>query len=422
MKSIFHSWRSNPNRRTLSVALILFGILLLTAIPVFAATGINFDQCANGPAGYHGISCPPGTDANAKWTTGLVGNSNSQYQPGEVIPQRIEIVKPDSGATYSVTLGYLAYDTTKQAHAYDYLATYSETVTSAIPCDGITGCSGSGSTFAIPVDPALYSGSPQCGFGAHNPTYPRTANFTIWNGTINATSVYSYSTSKSTPNNLGISGGCIITTTDVFILLTIRFTASSTNDVVIAYGSHIASATDWPGHAAPDITGASYHNYMISCVNIVGCGSQDNQVSVSASPTAVTLSKFGMLEVVPANVTLSWDTASEVNTAGFNVYRAESVNGPYSRINGQLIPSAADKLAGGKYQYLDKSVVPGKTYYYQLEDVELGGAVKRHDPITVNVPAESLFDSTLVRVGSIAGGLLVVAGGLFISLKKLNVF
>jgi hypothetical protein len=425
MKSIIHDWKSNPERRTLYVALILFGLLILTAIPVFAAVGTDyFDQCANGSAGTPQPWCP-GTGTG--WTNGNVNAIQAQWQPGEVVPQRLAFKNVVAGTAYSVTISWSAWVNAKVAHSYDYLANYDETATSANPCDGHTDCHKSvgASTFPIPVDPTLYTGgSAVCGFGAHNPTYPRTANFTIWNGTIKSLSPYVYSTSKTLSDSAGISGGCLVTSTDTFIGLTLTFTAtSSVSDTVIAWGGHISSDSDWPLHAAPFISGSPYHMFVVACGDpIVGCGSQDNQVQISATPTAVTLSKFGTLEVVPANVTLAWDTASEVDTAGFNVYRADSKDGPYARINAQLIPSTADKVVGGKYQYQDKSVKPGKTYFYRLEDVELGGDVKGHDPISVNVPADSFFDSTLVRVGSIVSGLVIVVGGLMISLKKLNVF
>jgi hypothetical protein len=84
----------------------------------------------------------------------------------------------------------------------------------------------------------------------------------------------------------------------------------------------------------------------------------------------------------PARIVVQWTTATEINTAGFNVYRSERAEGPYTKLNAQLIP-ASDALTGGKYQYEDTTVVAGKTYYYQLEDVEYGGATARHGPIVI---------------------------------------
>jgi hypothetical protein len=92
----------------------------------------------------------------------------------------------------------------------------------------------------------------------------------------------------------------------------------------------------------------------------------------------------------PASVVIvEWTTESEVDTAGFNIYRSESVEGPYIRINPELIPSSPDPILGGKYVYTDTNVVAGHTYYYKLEDVELGGTTTMHGPIEVVAEASS---------------------------------
>ena len=92
-------------------------------------------------------------------------------------------------------------------------------------------------------------------------------------------------------------------------------------------------------------------------------------------------------QVVPtratATVIVEWSTESEVNLAGFNIYRSESPDGPYVKVNDTLIPAAPDPIAGGSYSYTDATAEPGVTYYYQLEDVELDGTATVHGPIVV---------------------------------------
>ena len=90
-------------------------------------------------------------------------------------------------------------------------------------------------------------------------------------------------------------------------------------------------------------------------------------------------------EPTPATsvVIVEWTTESEVDTAGFNVYRSESAEGPYIQVNRELIPSSPDPILGGHYAYTDTDVVPGRVYFYQLEDVELDGASTCHGPIEV---------------------------------------
>gem|GEM_PF-2508541 len=132
----------------------------------------------------------------------------------------------------------------------------------------------------------------------------------------------------------------------------------------------------------------------------------------AGSPTAVTLSSFAAQPNPSSRVTLSWVTASEINTAGFNLYRSENSDGPFARINPQLIPASPDPLHGGRYEYSDLSIVPNRTYYYQLEDIELNGAIVRHAPISVFVPD----DSTRGDPGTWRGALgtlaaITLAGG-----------
>jgi hypothetical protein len=93
----------------------------------------------------------------------------------------------------------------------------------------------------------------------------------------------------------------------------------------------------------------------------------------------------GLTACSPATsrVVVEWTTASEINTSGFNLYRSERAEGPYVKINAQVIPASTDPLVGGQYRFEDVTVTAGQTYYYELEDVELDGASTRHGPIVV---------------------------------------
>jgi hypothetical protein len=84
-----------------------------------------------------------------------------------------------------------------------------------------------------------------------------------------------------------------------------------------------------------------------------------------------------------AHVIVEWTTASELNTAGFNIYRGLSPEEYLSQLNAQLIPSSSDALSGGRYQYEDKSAVPNLTYYYYIEEVDLSGVPSRFGPIKI---------------------------------------
>jgi hypothetical protein len=123
----------------------------------------------------------------------------------------------------------------------------------------------------------------------------------------------------------------------------------------------------------------------------------------------------------PANsrVVVEWTTASEINTSGFNLYRSERAEGPYTQVNAQIIPASTDPLVGGKYRYEDTTVIAGRTYYYQLEDVELDGARTRHGPIVVTASSEwSLGDRTGMLWALGLGTLAVVSAVLLVHWRR----
>ncbi len=82
-----------------------------------------------------------------------------------------------------------------------------------------------------------------------------------------------------------------------------------------------------------------------------------------------------------ATIVIEWTTASELDTAGFNIYRSDSPDGEFVRINQTLIPASPDPLTGGSYEFKDPNVTPGKTYYYVLEDVDNNGLTHRSQEV-----------------------------------------
>ena len=113
-----------------------------------------------------------------------------------------------------------------------------------------------------------------------------------------------------------------------------------------------------------------------------------------------------------APVRVEWTTETEMNTAGFNLYRGESADGPFDvKVNEQLIPPAADPLTGGKYQYVDKTARAGLTYYYQLEEVERNGSASTFGPISVRAGGLAWWHAlVLVGLAAVAAALWLVGG------------
>ncbi|MCP4708676.1 MAG: LamG domain-containing protein [Planctomycetes bacterium] len=79
---------------------------------------------------------------------------------------------------------------------------------------------------------------------------------------------------------------------------------------------------------------------------------------------------------------ISWETASETDNAGFNLYRSTSADGDFVQINDVLIPAEGSAIEGAFYQIVDEDVRNGRTYYYLLEDVDLNGVATQHGPVS----------------------------------------
>jgi hypothetical protein len=112
-----------------------------------------------------------------------------------------------------------------------------------------------------------------------------------------------------------------------------------------------------------------------------------DDVSLDACPipTAVTLTRF---EAMPQGkaIYLEWETASEVSNLGFNLYRGDGPEDKGVQLNKGLIPGQAPgSPIGSVYGWRDEDVVPGETYYYWLEDMNVYGVATLHGPVAASV-------------------------------------
>jgi hypothetical protein len=91
-------------------------------------------------------------------------------------------------------------------------------------------------------------------------------------------------------------------------------------------------------------------------------------------------------KVSEGKVVLRWATASESQNLGFNVYRSTSPNGPFTKLNPQVIPGLGTSGTGQEYGWVDDSVdASTDTYYYYLKDVSLSGVENLSSLIKVDV-------------------------------------
>lgn len=103
------------------------------------------------------------------------------------------------------------------------------------------------------------------------------------------------------------------------------------------------------------------------------------------APLAITLASF-TATASDGCVDVAWETATEINTAGFHAWRSENPLVGFVRVTDGLIASeSVMETMGAKYAFRDCGVdfSSGKKYYYILEEIEMDstGDSNMHGPI-----------------------------------------
>ena len=106
--------------------------------------------------------------------------------------------------------------------------------------------------------------------------------------------------------------------------------------------------------------------------------------TILPASTIIELSDFQAV-FFNGQVKLTWETASEIDNAGFNLYRSETDNGEYAKINSSLIPAEGSSTQGTAYEFVDTGVQNGKTYYYKLESINFIGNSELFGPTSVTL-------------------------------------
>ena len=262
------------------ISFLLF-VILIAGIPVAMAAqppAANLDQVRNGPMG---SPTDPGD-----WVNGNLNPSQSHYIEGYSVPYRAVLTNlPTDGTVITLTIGYDIKHSNK--HALDYLTHYNriDTPTHAVvfghtvetidPLIGVSGVSGTTTTFAIPAPSSTSSpvaGQPTDSFNAL-PAGERV--MTLFGGTI---------------SNVDYNVEGDLTTAMTETRVDITFTVNSST-AVLAWGGHIASRDDWgfdngDPMSAGGISGSPYHMRLIDW-NLNNLGNQDRSLKVDHAPDFV---------------------------------------------------------------------------------------------------------------------------------------
>jgi hypothetical protein len=105
-------------------------------------------------------------------------------------------------------------------------------------------------------------------------------------------------------------------------------------------------------------------------------------------PLAVTLASFTAV-YQNGNSILHWQTATETNNAGWNVYRSETeLQEEGLQVNPELIPGYGTVTEPKNYIFEDTQVELAKTYRYWLESVDYSGSSQTYGPIELQIPEQ----------------------------------
>jgi hypothetical protein len=115
-------------------------------------------------------------------------------------------------------------------------------------------------------------------------------------------------------------------------------------------------------------------------------------VNASDAPLPVELISFA-ITAVDEGVKLKWETASEVENAGFILSRSRFRDGGFEELASyrthEALVGKGTSATGGKYEWIDKSkLLPGETYYYKLEDVDFNGVIHTAEVKEFTMPKE----------------------------------
>jgi len=90
---------------------------------------------------------------------------------------------------------------------------------------------------------------------------------------------------------------------------------------------------------------------------------------------------------------LNWETLSEINVCGWNVYRGDAIS-PQLQVNPTLIEGAGTSTQSTHYSFTDEyGDYTGSFCYYWLESISLLGLSELHGPVMIDIPEEDSHSS-----------------------------
>ncbi len=121
---------------------------------------------------------------------------------------------------------------------------------------------------------------------------------------------------------------------------------------------------------------------IVTAVGRFQAGNQGGSGFIGPCTTGDLLVDLASFDVTPMDggVAVRWETASEIDNAGFAILRREVRTNRVERLNATLIPGEGSPVSGASYAFLDGTALNGVKYLYQLEDFDLSNVNTLHPP------------------------------------------
>ncbi len=121
-----------------------------------------------------------------------------------------------------------------------------------------------------------------------------------------------------------------------------------------------------------------------NCIDVPNADQSDSDLDGVGDTCENVLVELDSFDALAGNreVILIWSTSSEIDTAGYNIYRSDSAGAEYIRLNKNIIPAEGTPAQGALYDFRDGSVKNRSRYWYILEDVDRQGNATQHGPVT----------------------------------------
>lgn len=174
---------------------------------------------------------------------------------------------------------------------------------------------------------------------------------------------------------------------------------------------------------------SAIYTYLVTTIGD-NCWKRESAASnrVTSTPLAVMLASFQATALEDA-ILVQWETVSEIDNRGFNLYRGVSPAAPDRQLNPHLIPSQSQgSPTGFLYTWEDRvDLVASQTYYYWLEDVAVNGRMTIHGPVNVLFGTPTAVGLAALAAqspggagGGLAVGLLALASLALVARRRRN--